>query len=91
MAKTPVAEQVQVNFRMPSELRDKLKIDAQLNGRSLNAEIVDRLERSYVVRTSKETTELAIAYLTGMLRASRDGNPEASTLIERLTGKPPDL
>jgi hypothetical protein len=34
-------------FRLPVELADKLKNSAEENRRSLNAEIVNRLERSY--------------------------------------------
>tara|TARA_R110000850_G_C9830318_1_gene453287 strand:- start:345 stop:692 length:348 start_codon:yes stop_codon:yes gene_type:complete len=44
MAKPPAVEQVQVNFRMPSELRDKIKESAEKNNRSMNAEIVVALE-----------------------------------------------
>ncbi len=34
-------------FRLPIELAEKLKNSAEQNRRSLNAEIVNRLERSY--------------------------------------------
>ena len=44
MAKSPVAEQVQVNFRMPVALRDRIKAVAEDSGRSMNAEIVQALE-----------------------------------------------
>ncbi len=43
MPKTPSSEQVQVNFRMSAELRDRLREASERNGRSLNAEIVTRL------------------------------------------------
>src|SRR5262245_37117565 len=33
-------------LRMPAELRDQLRAAAERSGRSLNAELVDRLERS---------------------------------------------
>lgn len=48
MAKTPVSEQVQVNFRIPAPLRDRLKAMAETNNRSMNAEIVARLEASFI-------------------------------------------
>ena len=38
----------QVNFRMPSELRNRLKEAADENNRSLTAEIVARLDESFV-------------------------------------------
>lgn len=47
MAKPPVSEQVQVNFRMPVDLRDRIKRKAEDNGQSMNAEIVDALERMF--------------------------------------------
>ncbi|WP_417809312.1 Arc family DNA-binding protein [Thioclava sp.] len=47
MTKTPVAEQVQVNFRMPAELRDRIKLAAERNSRSMNAEIVSVLEEAF--------------------------------------------
>jgi hypothetical protein len=33
-------------LRMPPELKDKVSREAKINGRSLNAEIVDRLRKS---------------------------------------------
>lgn len=46
MSKPPVSEQVQVNFRMPVDLRDRIKAAAEANNRSMNAEIVSRLDDS---------------------------------------------
>lgn len=34
-------------LRMPAELRDRLEAEAQENGRSVNAEIIDRLQKSW--------------------------------------------
>lgn len=48
MAKTPVSEQVQVNFRIPVPLRDRIKAVAEKNNRSMNAEIIARLEASFL-------------------------------------------
>lgn len=47
MPKQSAKEQVQVNFRMPVELRDLLSSHAEDSRRSLNAEIVRRLEQSF--------------------------------------------
>lgn len=41
----------QVNFRMPQELRDKLEAASKANKRTLTAEIVARLQQSFVVET----------------------------------------
>lgn len=48
MSKQPVSEQVQVNFRMPVELRDRIRAAAEANHRSMNAEIIARLEETFV-------------------------------------------
>ncbi len=34
-------------FRLPTELADRLKVNAEKNNRSMNAEIVARLEKSF--------------------------------------------
>lgn len=47
MSKPPVSEQAQVNFRMPVDLRDRLKRASQANNRSMNAEIINRLEDTF--------------------------------------------
>lgn len=47
MVKPPVSEQLQVNFRMPVELRDEIKREAEINSRSMNAEIIFALESYY--------------------------------------------
>ena len=47
MTKPPASEQIQVNFRMPAYLRDRIKLAADLNGRSVTSEIVEALEKQY--------------------------------------------
>lgn len=47
MAKTPSSEQVQVNFRMPSDLKARIEVAAEQNSRSTTAEIVATLEEKY--------------------------------------------
>jgi hypothetical protein len=39
---------IQVKLRIPSSLRRKLEREAKKNGRSVNVETVDRLERSFI-------------------------------------------
>lgn len=80
-----MTDQVQVNFRMPIELRDRLKEDAFMQNRSMNAEIIARLQSTYRRKTPEEATEEVIAYLTGMSRAIReDDDPMKLKLIEIL-------
>ncbi|MDO4896321.1 MAG: Arc family DNA-binding protein [Moraxella sp.] len=40
-------EIVQVNFRMPQDLKDRLEQSAKENGRSITSELVIRLESSF--------------------------------------------
>lgn len=47
MARVPVSEQVQVNFRLPLDLRDRVKAAAERNGQSMNAELTEALERAF--------------------------------------------
>lgn len=47
----------QVNFRIPAELKAKLVETSAANGRTLNAEIVHRLEESFVLVESNFNLE----------------------------------
>jgi uncharacterized protein (DUF1778 family) len=47
VARPPTAEQVQVNFRMPADLRDRIKAKADATGRSMNSLIVEVLEQKF--------------------------------------------
>ena len=38
---------VQYQLRMPSELREKVRVSAEKNDRSMNSELVLRLEQSF--------------------------------------------
>lgn len=59
MAKPPVSEQVQVNFRMPVDLRDRIKAAAEVDGLSMNHIIVATLEEKYPApRTAPELDEI---------------------------------
>ena len=48
MAKRHAAETVQVKVRMREDLRRKLERDAEKRGLTINAEILRRLDQSYV-------------------------------------------
>lgn len=50
---------VQVNFRMPSDLKERLESAARMNGRSLTAEITYRLEASLAERPPMTLADLA--------------------------------
>lgn len=62
-------------FRLPGKLYDLLKESAARNGRSLNAEIVARLEASFepsVQETLKALIEAQTEILTAEIRRERD-------------------
>jgi predicted transcriptional regulator len=54
-------------LRMPDELRERLQEAAEESGRSMNAEIVTRLEASFVPRS-----ELTRAEVAAVVRATLD-------------------
>lgn len=45
IVKKPV--QVQVNFRLPLEVKEKIEESANLNGQSITVEIIERLKNSF--------------------------------------------
>lgn len=47
------SEIVQVNFRMPAQLKARLEEAATANHRTLTAEIIDRLEASFLERADQ--------------------------------------
>lgn len=51
----------QFNFRMPHEIKEKVKQRAKMNGRSINAElmqiVLDALDKSAAVKEYKNETE----------------------------------
>lgn len=61
MSEPPSQSQDKFIVRLPDGMRERIKAAADLNRRSMNAEIVDRLEKSFSMHGEKETllTELA--------------------------------
>ena len=57
----------QFNLRFPDGMRERLKADAAANGRSLNAEIIARLEASYEATRD----DVIIAMMNGLQRDIR--------------------
>lgn len=61
-------EQVQVNFRMPADLRDRIKAAAEANNRSTTAEIVDALEAKYPPpKKAPQTDEERLLFVLDMI------------------------
>lgn len=46
-AKYPSAALDRINFRLPDGLRDRIKDAAKINNRSMNSELIARLEASF--------------------------------------------
>ena len=96
MAKQHASEQVQVNFRMPVDLRDRIKVKAERDGYSMGAAIVEALERAFPKpRTPKDVVDevaqhlaffpekLRIGAIELLREASKDGYLERRVQIER--------
>lgn len=74
MARPPASEQVQVNFRMPASLKERIEAAARDNNRSTTAEIVATLEEKYPPRTLALAD---VAMLLNMLADMSEGQSEA--------------
>ena len=72
-------------LRMDAELRDRITEAAKANNRSLNAEIIERLQRSFPERKRKEipmvpvSNDVLLEHLAGlkeMLLKREEGQPK---------------
>lgn len=54
----PSAKQDQFMLRFPDGLRDRIKVAAEANGRSMNSEIIARLEDTLITESYTEALEL---------------------------------
>jgi hypothetical protein len=71
----------QFMLRLPDELRSKIKDVADRNGRSMNAEIVLRLERSIIFEDRYGPIEEIIKDIWGELESVRDSIDEIKDKI----------
>lgn len=76
-------------LRMPIELKDKIQRQAENNGRSMNAEIIARLESSFTFEEPKsEFTELfeMLHLFSTMERVlTEQGDPDAVDLLKKVS------
>lgn len=89
MAKPPASEQIQVNFRMPVDLRERIKAAAEESGRSLNAEIVFALSERYPRIIEFDYSELIPGLLGALERlaskeAAASGCEEPSPQLQEI-------
>ncbi len=84
MAKKLPDPPLQVNFRMPASIKDKLQVAADASGRSLTAEIIKRLGESFtrdktvidLIEDQRQEREFYQSLLAGLLDAAGDRVPK---------------
>ncbi|WP_112309722.1 Arc family DNA-binding protein [Pseudogemmobacter bohemicus] len=92
MARPPASEQVQVNFRMPADLKARIEAAAEANGRSTTSELVAALEKEYPAPLP--TFRSLLVDLMDLLKVSTTNPVEmlelADSLKQSLAGMPED-
>jgi Arc-like DNA binding domain len=56
------SEDIQTNLRLPADLKERLKRAADANQRSTNAEVVARLEQTFIWAKQSEKTPVVDEY-----------------------------
>lgn len=59
----------QYKLRWSESLRDKVQESAKLNNRSINAEIIYRLEQSFIDTTPPEDANILLAQIRELIKA----------------------
>lgn len=67
-------------LRLPDGMRDQIREEAERNGRSMNAEIVERLERSFVESVTEEGLSIIVETYERLIRE----NVALNRVIHRL-------
>lgn len=62
-------------LRLPDGMRDQIRVSAEANGRSMNAEIVATLEEKYLPPLPEKPTDPAARLLLWLARRIRGRNP----------------
>ncbi len=74
-------EDPQLRIRLPIELKEKIELSAKENNRSMNAEIVQRLERSYLA----DLPEDEVLSAQDVIKIAANAKDELSNIIFRRT------
>lgn len=74
-------EDPQLRIRLPIELKEKIEISAKENNRSMNAEIVQRLERTYLA----ELPEDEVLSAQDVINIAASAKDELSNIIFKRT------
>lgn len=85
----------QVNFRIPGELYEKLKIAAAENSRTLTAELVYRIDQSFAHPEGLVGRDLVSGVLTqlldsGVIEFTEGGSGLLANLKKRIEDLPPE-
>jgi hypothetical protein len=85
-------DQPQINIRIPAHLRDKLGEAMEKSGRSLTAEIVARLEHSFLRGTADPQMDVVVRYMLALnaYEARRDAVTRMTEEFERKKRKTED-
>lgn len=97
MSKEPIQPQDKYVLRLPDGMRDRIKAAAEANSRSMNAEMVARLEQSFDVdkhlaeltvravraETASDTLFTVNQFLAGMLASASGNEKEAMQLVAK--------
>ncbi|MEQ1105218.1 Arc family DNA-binding protein [Acinetobacter ursingii] len=78
----------QVNFRIPSELKDKLDNAAKENGRTLTAELITRLEMTFEQDDQLKDLVARLEYLENEVDSLRYEQNELRGDINRIDSRP---
>jgi len=81
MAKRKPTDMAQMNLRIRETLRKKVEVEARKNGHSLNSELVQRLERSFIDQWVHQMIEATLSRVENSMLKQELG------LIELLIGE----
>lgn len=66
----------QMNLRVPSTLRKKIVAEASKNGRSINRELVHRLEQSFILKDFEEVIQTTAQKVAMEIEMRLNGKPK---------------
>ncbi|MGO7370583.1 Arc family DNA-binding protein [Rhizobium leguminosarum] len=88
MAQRPGRGSDQFPLRLPEGMRERVKAAADASGRSMNAEVIDRLERSFEARSTdlsglEESIKKAVAELVDSVEGRNPNNIKSLKFLKK--------
>lgn len=83
MAEQSAQNQDKFIVRLPTGLRDRIRLAAETNHRSMNAEVVALLEENYPAPTPDQVTEPAARIMLWLAARIRRRDPKSGSARER--------